>query len=185
MINQNNWQDYLKQLLTKNGQFKLIDTNQKNQTIIEIYNQQFGDKETQIKLGYLSNRRLITLNITNPKTPGNNADQIEYFYDADFDQNKKLGISKVGLPFEEVNIYAIERILKSGLSGTETKYFLKEKLQFCKVTKPIGENQELYTWTHYFSDKNFWVRLFRKLIRPNQEYIIEEIDLRKVFGGVK
>ena len=185
MINQNNWQDYLKNLLTENGQFKLVDTTQKNQTTLEFYKQQLGDKETQIKIGYLSDNRLITLDITNPKTPGHNAEQVEYFYDADFDESKKFGVSKVGLPFNEVNLSAIERILKSGLSGTESKYFLKDKLQFSKVSKPLGEKQELYTWTHYFSDKNFWVRLFRKMVSPNQEYFIEEIDLRKVFGGVK
>ena len=91
MINQNNWQDYLKNLLTENGQFKLVDTTQKNQTTLEFYKQQLGDKETQIKIGYLSDNRLITLDITNPKTPGHNAEQVEYFYDADFDESKKFG----------------------------------------------------------------------------------------------
>ena len=78
MINQSNWQDYLKNLLTQNGQFKLVDTDQKNQTTLEFYKQQFDDRETQIKVGYLSDGRLITLDITNPKTPGHNADQVEY-----------------------------------------------------------------------------------------------------------
>ena len=185
MRNQNNWQDYLKNLLTQNGQFKLIETTQKNQTTLEFYKQQLGDRETQIKVGYLSDGRLITLDITNPKTPGHNAEQVDYFYDADFDNSKKFGISKVGLPFNEVNLSAIERILKSGLSGTENKYFLKGKLQFSKVSKPIGEKQELFTWTHYFSDKNFWIRIFKKIIRPTEEYVVEQIDLRKIFGGVK
>lgn len=185
MTNQNNWRNHLNQLLTRNGQFKLVDTTQKNQTTLEFYKQQLGDRETQIKLGYLTDGRLITLDITNPKTPGHNAEQVEYFYDADFDQSKKFGVSKIGLPFNEINVSAIERILKSGLSGTESKYFLKDKLQFSKVSKPIGDNQELFTWTHYFSDKNFWIRLFKKIVRPNQDYVVEEIDLRKVFSGVK
>ena len=185
MRNENNWQDYLKNLLTQNGQFKLVETNQINQTTLEFYKQELGDKETQIKVGYLNDGRLITLDITNPKTPGHNADQVEYFYDADFDQNKKFGISKVGLPFNEINILAIEKILKSGLSGTESKYFLNDKLQFSKVSKPIGDNQELMTWTHYFSDKNFWIRLLKKIVRPTNEYVVEQIDLRKIFGGVK
>ncbi len=185
MTKQSSWQDYLKNLLTQNGQFKLVDTVQNNQTTLEFYKQQLGDRETQIKLGYLSDGRLVTLDITNPKTPGHNADQVEYFYDTDFDQSKKIGISKVGLPFNEVNISAIERILKSGLSGTESKYFLKDKLQFSKVSKPIGDTHELMTWTHYFSDKNFWIRLLKKIVRPNAEYVVEQIDLRKIFDGVK
>ena len=185
MIHQNNWQDYLKNLLTQNGQFKLFDTTQKNQTTLEFYNQQLGDRETLIKIGYISDNRLITLDITNPKTPGHNADQIEYFYDTDFDESKKFGLSKVGLPFNEVNLSAIERILKSGLNGRESKYFLKDKLQFSKISKPICDKQEPYTWTHYFSDKNFWIRLLKKIVRPNQKYIIEEIDLTSIFGGVK
>lgn len=185
MTNRNNWQEYLNHLLTQSGQFKLNETTQKNQTTLEFYKQQFGDKETQIKVGYLNDGRLITLDITNPKTPGHNAEQVEYFYDADFDQRKKFGISKVGLPFNEVNISAIERILKSGLRGTESKYFLNDKLQFSTVSKPIGENQELFTWIHYFSEKNFWIRLFKKIVRPNAEYVVEHIDLGRIFGGVK
>jgi hypothetical protein len=185
MINQNNWQDYLRNLLTKNGQFKLVDTNTKNQTTLEFYQQQLGEKDTQIKIGYLSNGRLITLDITNPKTPGHNAEQLECFYENDFDESKKVGLTKVGLPFTETNLNAIERILKVGLTGTESKYFNGDKLQFSKVSKPIGDNQELYSTTHYFSNKNFWVRLFRKIFRPSQEYHVEEIDLHKIFGGVE
>ena len=185
MTNQNNWQDYLKILLTNNGQFKLVDTSQKDRTILEFYKQQIRDRETQIKLSYSNDGRLITLNITNPKTPGHNADQVEYFYDADFNQSKKFGISKVGLPFNEVNISIIQRILKSGLTGTESKYFLKNKLQFSKVSKPIGDNQELFTWTHYFSNENFWIRHFKKIIRPNNDYLVEHIDLSDIFRGVK
>lgn len=185
MTNHNNWRDHLRNLLTRNGQFKLVDTNQKNQTTLEFYQQQSGDKETQIKTGYLDDGRLITLNITNPKTPGHNAEQIECFYGNDFDESKKIGWTKVGLPFTEPNYTAVERILKSGLSGTERKYFIAGKLQLSKVSKPIGDNQEPYTTTHYFSNKNFWVRLFRKIISPGQEYAIEEIDLKKIFGGVK
>jgi hypothetical protein len=185
MANQNNWRDYLRDLLTQNGQFKLVGTNQKNQTTLEFYKQQLGDEETQIKIGYLSNGRLITVDITNPKTPGHNAEQLEYFYENDFDESKKLGLTKVGLAFTEPNFNAIERILKSGLKGTESKYFSGGKLQFSKVSKPIGDNQELFSTTHYFSDKNFWVRLVRKIIRPRQDYFIEEIQLHKIFGGVK
>jgi hypothetical protein len=66
MTNHNNWRDYLTNLLTRNGQFKLIDTNQKNQTTLEFYQQQLGDRKTQIKIGYLGDGRLITLDIANP-----------------------------------------------------------------------------------------------------------------------
>ena len=94
-------------------------------------------------------------------------------------------MTNVGLLFNEVNIEAIDRILKSGLHGTETKYFINDKLHFSKVSKPMGDNQELFTTTHYFSNKCFWVRLFRKMVRPNQNYEVEEIDLRRIFSGVK
>ena len=185
MTNQTNWQDYLRNLLTQNGQFKLVDTTQKNQTTLEFYSQQLDDRETQIKIGYLTDGRLITLDITNPKTPGHNAEQLEYFYENDFDECNKVGLTKVGLIFTEQNFNAIDRILKSGLNGTENKYFNGDKLQFSKVSKPLGDNQELYSTTHYFSDKNLWVRFFRKLVRPKVEYVIEQIDLEKIFGGVK
>ena len=180
MTNQSNWQQHIKTLLTRNGQFKLMDTSQKNQTTLEFYKQQLADTETVIKVGYLDNGRLITLDITNPKTPGHNAEQLDYFYENDFDQSKKVGLTKVGLPFNEVNIEAIDRILKSGLNGIEAKYFINDKLQFSKVSKPLGDNKELYSSTHYFSGKNFWVRLFRKLVSPVKQYNIEEIDLRNI-----
>ncbi|HLP39503.1 hypothetical protein [Lacibacter sp.] len=185
MKNQNNWQEYINALLTKNGQFKLIDTNEKNKSTLEFYKQQLGDNETVIKVGYLEGDRLITLDITNPKTPGHNAEQLEYFYENDFEQREKIRFVKVGLPFIEVNIDAINQILKSGLNGTETKYFIHGRLQFSKVSKPMGYNQELCSMTHYFSDKNFWIRVVKKIIRPRPNYMIEEIDLRDVFGGVK
>lgn len=185
MTNQNNWQEHLRSLLTRSGQFKLVDATQKNQTTLEFYKQQLGDRETQIKIGYLNDGRLITLDITNPKTPGHNAEQIEYFYENDFDDSKEVGFTKVGLPFNVTNLSAIERILKSGLNGTENKYFIYDKLQFSKVSKPIGNNQELFSTTHYFSNRNFWVRLFRKIFGPSQDYVVEEIDLRTIFSGVK
>lgn len=143
------------------------------------------DEDTIIKIGYLDNGRLITLDITNPKTPGHNAEQLDYFFENDFDQSNHFGRTKAGLLFNEVNLEAIERILKSGLRGTEAKYFINDKLQFSKVSKPIGNNDELYSMTHYFANKNIWVRLLKKIFQPNSNYIIEEVDLRKVFGGIK
>ena len=185
MTNQNNWQEHLSNLLTQNGQFKLIGTTQVNQTTLESYHQQLGDRETQIKIGYLKDERLITLDITNPKTPGHNAEQVEYFFENDFAESKEARFTKVGLPFNETNLSAIVKILKSGLTGTESKYFLGDKHQFSKVTKPLGDSQELHSCMHYFSEKNFWGRLFRKIVRPNSYYTVEEIDLSNVFGGIK
>ncbi len=184
MKNQHKWQAYIHTLLTNNGQFQLIDTNQLNKTTFEFYRQQSGDNETVIKAGYLDGDRLVTLDITNPKTPGHNAEQIEYFYENDFEQSSNIRFVKVGLPFSEVNVDGIYQILKSGLHGTEAKYFLNGKLQFSTVSKPMGYNQELHSMTHYFSDKNFWVRVLKKIVRPSPNYVIEEINLREVFGGV-
>ena len=178
-----NWKVYLTHLLTSNGQFILYDTEQKGDTTLEFYKQQIDDKETVIKVGYLKNGRLITLDITNPKTPGHNAEQIEYFYENDFDETKRFG--SAGLTFSDTNKNAITTILKSGLQGTEKKYFKENKLEFSKVIKPIGNNNELFGQTHYFADKNFWLRLLKKLTRPKQEYEVEEIELDKVFKGLK
>lgn len=185
MTNQNNWQDYLKNLLTQKGQFKLIDTTQKNQTTLELYQQRLGDTDTQINIGYLNDGRLIALGITNPKTPGHNEEQVEYFYENNFDETNKKGFTKVGLLFNETNRSAIERILKSGLTGTESKYFIGNKLQFSKVIKPLGDSQELHSWTHYFADNNFWFRLFRKIVKTKRDYVVDEIDLSNIFGGIK
>src|SRR5882757_1029731 len=161
-----NWKDYLTHLLTANRQFILIDAEQKGDTRLEFYRQQIGDKETIIKVGYLKNGRLITLDITNPKTPGHNAEQIEYFYENDFDETKRFG--SVGLTFSGANQNAITAILKSGLRGTEKKYFYAAKLEFSKVHRPLGDNNEFLEQTHYFTNKNFWVRLFQKVTNPKK-----------------
>ena len=185
MTNQNNWQDYLRKLLTDKGQFKLVDTEQKGDTTTEYYKQQIGDKETVIKLGHLKNGRLITMDITNPNTPGHNAEQIEYFYENDFDQSKKIGLVSVGLPYSDINKEAIASILKKGLQGTEKKYFIGDRLQFSKVAKPVGDKSELFEDTHHFAVKSFWLRLFFKLIKPKRDFTVDEIELDKIFAGLK
>jgi hypothetical protein len=177
-----NWHDYLHQLLTSKGQFHLIETIQKAQTTTLTYLQQRGDKETLIKLGYLENGRLITFDITNPKTPGHNAEQIEYFYENDFDKSKKAG--RVGLQFLDVNQQAITLILGSGLKGTEKKYFINDKLHFSKVAKPMGNSGILFEHTQHFAVKSFWLRLLFKLIKPKPYYTVVEIELDKIFAGV-
>jgi hypothetical protein len=183
MTNYRNWEELINSLLTKNGQFKVIDTSQKADTTLEFYQQQIGDKETIIKVGYLKNGRLVTIDISNPKSPGHNAEQIEYFGENDFDESKRFG--SVGLTFSEVNQKAIISILTTGLRGTEKKYYKNGILQFSKIEIPIGENEELFVETHYFKEKNFWFRLLKKMIRKNQEYDIEEIELKSKFRGIK
>ena len=183
MTDLKNWKNYLRNLLLAKGQFTLFDTQHKGDTILEYFKQQIDDKETVIKVGHLKNGRLITLDITNPKTPGHNAEQIEYFYENDFDETKRFG--SVGLTFSEANKNAITRILRTGIKGTERKYFVDNELQFSKVIKPIGENEELIEGTHYFIDKNFWLRLLKKLVKPKKEYKVEEIDLTQIFKGVR
>lgn len=185
MTNQNTWQAFLSKLLTEKGQFKLVDSNQKGNTTTEFYKQQIADKDTVIKAGYLKNGRLITMDITNPKTPGHNAEQLEYFYENDFNHSKKVGLVSVGLPFSEINREAIVSILKAGLQGTEQKYFIADKLQFSKVTKPVGDQAQLFEDTHHFAVKSVWMRLLFKIIRPRQDYTVEEIELHKIFGGLK
>jgi hypothetical protein len=183
MTNFQNWKDYMMHLLTANKQFILFDTTYKGETTSEFYKQQIGDKETVIKVGYLKNGRLITLDVTNPNTPGHNAEQIEYFYENDFDETKSYG--SVGLTFSDTNKNAISKVLKSGLQGTEKKYFKDNKLEFSKVFKPTGNNNELLGQTHYFTNKNLWLRLLKKLTTAKQEYKVEEIELDKVFTGLK
>lgn len=48
-----------------------------------------------------------------------------------------------------------------------------------------GYDQELCSIAHYFSDKIFWIRFIKKIVQPRPNYMIEEIDLREVFGEVE
>lgn len=181
MNNAENWREYLGSLLTTNKQFAFTKTEQAGDTQRDFYRQQLGDSETIIMVAcFLKDGRLIELDITNPKTPGNNAEQ-DYFDEDTFDET--LGTA-VGLTFSEVNKKGVTALLKSGFSGIEKKYFKNGKLQFSKTYKKIHDDDTVFEQTHYFDNKNFWLRSFEKLTKPEPKYDIEEIDLKNVFKGL-
>jgi hypothetical protein len=177
-----NWRDYLNHLFTSNGQFQFTEKYLHNGTDIEIYHQQKGDKETQINVGYLIDGRLITLNIFNSKTPGHNAEQIEYFYENDFDETTRIG--SVGLQYTEGNIKAITSALKAGLQGVERKFYRDNRLVFSKVYKPIGDNAKMYSQMHYFAKRNMILRFVDKIFSSEKKYEIKDVELNKVFSGL-
>lgn len=178
MNNAENWRKYLENLLTINKQFAFIKTEQKGDCEFDFYQQQIDDAETVIKVGtFLKDGRLIELDITNPKTPGNNSEQ-DYF------EEETSGGTNVGLSFSEVNKKEITALLKSGFSGIEKKYFKNNELQFSKTYKRIHDDNTVFEQTHYFDKKNFWLRSFERLTKPEPKYDIEEIDLRSIFKGL-
>ena len=179
-----NWKEFINLTLTKNNQFRLDNSFQKNQTDIEIYRQQIGDTETTLKISYLAGDRLISIDTFNDKTPGLNKNKIEYFNEHDFSETKSYG--KPGLEFNEVNQQGVLDQLSKGLSGIEIVYLKDGKPSFSKLTI-CHDNDENNSFTHTYNFENIsvWTRLKSMFSKVDNNYQTIEINLKDIFGGLK
>ena len=178
------WKEFINTLLTKNKQFRLDNSFQKDQTDIEIYRQQIGDTETTLKICYLAGDRLISISTYNDKTPGLNKSQIEYYNENDFSENKSYG--KPGLEFNTVNQQGVLDQLTKGLSGVEEIYLKDGKPLLSKLTVHYDNDENnSYTHTYNFEKISVWTRLKNIFSKQDNVYQKTEINLRTIFGGLK
>ncbi len=178
------WREFIYATLTKSNQFGLDKSYKKNETDIEIYRQQVGDKETTLEIGYLPGGRLIFLNTFNEKTPGLNKSQFEYFNEYDFSENKSYG--NPGLKFTETNQQGILDQLKRGLNGKEIIYTKQGKLTHSKLSITYdNEQNDSFTSTYRFDNISMWARLKKLFNKQDDNYETNEIDLKDIFGGLK
>jgi hypothetical protein len=181
--NYKNWKEFINATLTRNKQFRLDNSFQKNQTYIEIYRQQLGDTETTFEIGYLIGDRLIYIHTYNDKTPGLNKNQIEYFNEHDFSENESYGMP--GLDFNEVNQQGISDQLKLGIRGTEIIYLINGKPSFSKLTICYGlDETNIFNHTYNFENISIWTRLKNMFKKQTNNYQEIEINLKNIFGGL-
>lgn len=170
-----NWKEYIAELLTQDGAFRLVNTEKINQTDIEIY--ECTKNKSIFKVGYLDDK-LMYLNLSNEDVPGyteHNRD--EYFFDSDFDHNRQ---SKTGLTFDEVNRQGIKEELEEGLVGIEEQYLLDNKVIYSKLYL----TDEHFVVNVDLSGRTFWQKLFGPKILNIEGVTIKKIDLKEIFSGI-
>lgn len=176
------WQEHIESLLIPS--YKRIPTGSHGDTICETYKPVDKGNQTIIKLGYLTNGGLIYLKFENPKTPGFTEQQNrEYFYRFDFDPTNSYG--PPGLQFNDLNISAVDNLLKNGLNGREIQYFSNGQLVKSEVYYSYGatEPTEFATTINFrrMNFKNMILSIFKK---SNEKTSTIEIQLNEIFGGI-
>lgn len=177
-----NWKDFIFKILTKENQFILEKSFRKGSTESEIYRQLIENTETTLEFIYLEDGRLICFNIFNPETPGFNKSQIDYFDENDFKLNKTYG--KPGLEFLQVNMDGIYGNLLRGIKGKEVLFYAGNKLSHSNVTRAYEPKFSETSW-HYFEKSSSWEKLKKLFSVKEIIYETREIDLNKIFSGIK
>ena len=170
-----NWKEYIAELLTLNGAFRLVKTEKINQTEVEYY--ESTTNKSRFEAGYV-NDALMYLNLSNEDVPGyTEHSRGEYFFDSDFDEKRQ---SKTGLTFDEVNRKGIKEELEFGLIGREEQYLLNQKVIYSKLYL----TEEHFVVNVDLSGRTFWQRLFGPKITNIDGVTVKTIDLSGIFSGI-
>jgi hypothetical protein len=176
-----NWKEFVNRVLISSGQFESSTSELKNDTEIETFKSTDKSSQTEIRVGYLKKNLLIYLQVFNPKIPGyNEYSKSEYFYSTDFNENDDR--KDVGLIYNEINLNGISEMLSEGLIGTETQ--IKDNGKILKSILNL-EREENFPIRYDFTNRSFWEKLLSKNIEIDSKYQKTEIDLRKIFSGIK
>ncbi|TXE15614.1 hypothetical protein ES731_15205 [Psychroflexus gondwanensis] len=179
-----NWKEFINQVLIESGQFENPKTEFKEDTEIESYKSTNRNSLTIIEVGYIKDNLLIYLHVFNPTIPGyNKFKEGEYFNQHDFDEEKNYGFQ--ALEFNEQNLKGILSILKEGLGGKE--------IQFIKDGEVLKSNLKLLESSFYpdinhsydFTNRSFWKKMFGEKIQNMSGIEKKEIELNKIFSGIK
>ncbi len=174
------WKEYINQTLIGSELFEEPITDLKADTESKVYKTLDKNSQTEIRVGFLKNNRLIYLQIFNPLIPGyNKLVEGEYFEKYDFHETKNFGDS--GLEFTEKNKKEISDILDSGLEGEEIQYVLNQKILKSSVWLMDTEFHSNYD----FTGRGFWKKLFGKKIEQMDGIEKRKIDLNEIFSGIK
>jgi len=178
------WQEYFRTTFELTRKYRRIELGRHGDTIKERYIPTDNSDKTEICIGYLEDK-LIDWKFENPLTPGFNRQQdLEYFYRYDFTPDKYYG--SPGLEFIEMNLLAIDRQLKEGLSGREVQYFKAGQLIKSKVYIDYdGKGSDFYN-TIYFTTVSRW-RQFINIFwgdKTEPTMATKTIDLSTIFNGL-
>ena len=175
-----NWKEFINQVLIDSGEFEKPKQKLKNQTETEFFTFK-KNPQTELEVGYL-NDRLIYFNFTNPTVPGYNK-YVEgiYFYANDFKENDSYG--DPALEFNEMNRNGILSILQKGLTGKEIQFVKNDKILKSKLY--VLESDPKFNYSYDFTGRDFWKKLFGKKIDKIDGIEKREIELNKIFSGIK
>ncbi|QTD39216.1 hypothetical protein JL193_08265 [Polaribacter batillariae] len=178
-----NWKEFINQVLIDSGQFENSTSELINQTEIQTLKSTDKNSLTEIRVGYLEKNSLIYLQIFNPTVPGyNKYVEGEYFYQHDFsDDGKTYG--NPALEFNERNRNGILSILKKGLKGKEVQFVKNDKILKSKLY--IAEFDSNFSYSYDFTKRGFWKKIFGQKIDKMDGIEKREIELNKIFNGIK
>ncbi len=184
MLETKEWKEFINRILIDSGQFENSKTDFKGETEIEIFKSTDKSCLTEIRVGYMDDNSLIYLHIFNPTVPGyNKYVEGEYFYYFDFDDKNSYG--KPALEFNEQNRNGILSILKNGLKGKEVQYVKNDKVLKSKLYIGGVNPKFNFSFSYDFTKRGFWSRIFGKRIDKMEGIEIREVELDKIFGGIK
>ncbi|WP_250437382.1 hypothetical protein [Hanstruepera flava] len=177
------WKEFINQILIDSGQFEKPITEFKGEAEIETFKSTDKNSQTEIRVGYLKDNLLIYLHIFNPTVPGyNKYVEGEYFYQHDFsDDGKTYG--NPALEFNERNRNGIISILEKGLKGKEVQFVKNNKILKSKLY--IAEFDSNFRYSYDFTKRGFWNKIFGQKIDKINGIEKREIELNKIFNGIK
>jgi hypothetical protein len=179
-MNETNWKGFINSVLLESKQFEKISSESVGETEIEKFRSN-KNPETEIKVGYLEDERLIFFIFYNPNFPGHNKySENEYFYRYDFDEKKSYG--NPGLDFTEINRNGILSMLKNGLKGKEIKFLRNNKV--VKSQLYLSESQPNFSYSFYFRKRSLIEKLFGKYIENEKDFEKIELSLSEIFSGM-
>ena len=177
------WKQFINRVLKDSGQFKNPTSKLINKTEIETFKSADKNSLTEIRVGYLKENLLIYLQIFNPTVPGyNKYMEGEYFYQHDFSEDGKT-YGNPALEFNKQNQNGILSILNIGLKGKEVQFVKNNKILKSKLY--IAEFDLNFNYSYDFTKRGFWNKLFGQKIDKMEGIEIREIELNKIFSGIK
>ena len=176
------WKEFINEILIDSGQFENPKTELKGEAEIETFKSTDQNSETEIRVGYLKENLLIYLHIFNPTIPGyNKFVEGDYYHQHDYSENGK-SYGNPALEFNKSNRKGIFEMLERGLTGTETQFILNGEILKSKVDT---YDEPQYISRYDFTNRSFFKKLFSKKIEKIDGIEKKEIELNRIFSGIK
>ncbi len=151
-----NWQDYIHNRIISSGNYFLMSTDIKSNSLIYIH--VYPEIKTELRVDYYENY-LIDLKFYHPETHGyNKMIESEYFYREDFNPDSSYGDS--GLEFNKINIEGIEELMSKGVIGIEEQFYNDGVL--VKTILTIEEFD--FSMTRYHENEGCFYSLWKPLV---------------------
>lgn len=181
--NYKNWPEYINSTFEASKKYARAEVGPLGDSIVEKYIPLDISNRTVIEVAYL-NDKLLHLKFENPLTIGYNKQQEpDYFCRYDYTPDDSYG--DPGLEFIDINIQALDNLLKEGLKGEEVQYYKDNQLIKSVLFIYYYGNTKAYPDTIYFTKVGFWKHFRDTFFGAKDEHLVKkEIDLSEIFGGL-